>query len=117
MEPTWRSLTPGGGHGLFVGVRQKSGELIVVDSETRAIKHVRTARRIPEEERWQVDNLEWVQKVPWNTGADDAEADGEVPEFDFKQGPGTRLTEGEKEDDYQGSREPNDRPQGSPLES
>ena len=86
------------GHGLFIGVRQKSGELIVVDSETKAIKYVRTARRIPEEERWQVENLEWVQRVPWNTGADDAEADGEVPEFDFKQGPGTRLTEGEMEE-------------------
>ena len=32
------------------------------------------------------------------TGGDGAEADGEMSEFDFKHGPGTRLTEGEMED-------------------
>ena len=58
----------------------------------------RTVWRIPEEERWHVDNLEWVQMVTWNTGAEDADADGELPEFDVKQGPWTRLTEGEEED-------------------
>ena len=50
------------------------------------------------EQRWDAGNLEWVQAVPWNTGNDDGEADGEVPEFDFKHGPGTRLTEGEMEE-------------------
>ncbi len=37
--------------------------------------------------------------MPWkNMGTDDAKADGEVLEFDFKHGPGTRLTAGEMEE-------------------
>ena len=86
------------GHGLFLGVRLQSNELIVMDQETKKIKYVRTARRVPMEQRWDARNLEWVQAVPWNTGNDDGDADGEVPEFDFKHGPGTRLTEGEMEE-------------------
>ena len=70
------------GHGLFIGVNRKSGELIVVDEESQKVKYVRSARRTPEEDRWHVDNLEWAQMVPWNTGAEDADADGELPEFD-----------------------------------
>ncbi len=39
-----------------------------------------------------------MRAVPWNTGGDGPEADGEMPEFDFKHGPGTRLTAGEMEE-------------------
>ena len=46
-----------------------------------------------------------------NTGDEDAEADGEVPEFDFQHGPGTRLTKGELEENVAG--EAPDRAQGS----
>ena len=74
------------GYGLFIGVRTKSNELVVVDQETRDIKYVRTVRRVPEEQRWSADNLEWVRAVPWNMGQEDGEADGEMPEFDVKQG-------------------------------
>ncbi len=59
---------------------------------------MRTGLRVPEEQRWDPENLEWVQVVPWNTGTDDTEADGEEPEFDFKHGPGTKLTAGEMEE-------------------
>ena len=62
------------------------------------IKYTRMARRVPEEQRWDEKNLEWVRAVPWNLGAEDLDADGEIPEFDFSHGPGTRLTEGEKEE-------------------
>ena len=86
------------GYGLIVGVRSQSHELVLIDQETNIVKYVRTVRRIPEDQRWQVDNLEWVQAVPWNMGTGDAEADGEAPEFDFKHGPETRLTKGEKAD-------------------
>ena len=48
----------------------------------RRVGTLRTARRIPEEETWHVDNLEWVQMVRRNTGAEDADADGELPEFE-----------------------------------
>ena len=84
-------------HGLFLGIRSASGEVIVTD-ESGKVNYTRTARRIPEEQRWQQEDLEWVRVVPWNKGADDKDADGEVPEFDFKHGPGTRLTEGEMEE-------------------
>ena len=36
--------------------------------------------------------------VPWSTGAEDKDADGKLLDFSVKQGTGTRLTEGEKED-------------------
>ena len=85
-------------HGLFVGVRVRSSELIVFDQDTKEVKTVRTVRRVPEEQRWSADNLAWVQSVPWNAGQGDAEADGELPEFDVKHGPGRRLTPGEVEE-------------------
>jgi hypothetical protein len=96
--PKMEKLNPRWGYGLFIGVRAKSNELIIVDQETQDIKYVRTVRRVPEEQRWSADNLAWVQAVPWNTGKGDPEADGELPEFDVKQGPGRRLTPGEVEE-------------------
>ena len=86
------------GYGLFLGVKTKSGELIVVDGETKEIKYVRTVKRIPEEQRWDAGNLEWVMGVPWNRGNGDRDADGDLPEFDVKKGPGRRLTEEEKQE-------------------
>ena len=62
----------------------------MVDGESKKIEYVRTATRIPEEER--------AQMVPWSGGGEDTDAYDELPEFDVKPGPGTRLTEGEKED-------------------
>ena len=96
--PKMEKMNARWGYGLFIGVRTKSNELIVVDQETRDIKYVRTVRRVPEEQRWSADNLEWVRAVPWNMGQEDGEADGEMPEFDVKQGPGRRLTPGEVEE-------------------
>jgi hypothetical protein len=80
------------------GVRQRSNELIIVDLVTKNTKYVRTVRQVQEKARWQIGNLQWVKFAPWNAGAGDAEADGETPEFDFKHGPGLRLTPGEMEE-------------------
>ncbi len=44
--------------------------MMAMDLEMVKIKHAGTVRRIPEEQRWQVDNLERAQAVPWNTGND-----------------------------------------------
>ena len=49
-------------------------------------------------ERWSPDNLQRVATVPWNKGNGDKEADGDMPEFDVKAGPGRNLTEEEKAD-------------------
>ena len=57
------------GYGLFVGVRPKSSELIIIDGETKELKYVRTAKRVPEEQRWDSNNLEWISIVPWNPSA------------------------------------------------
>jgi hypothetical protein len=38
-------------YGLFIGVRVKSNELIIMDQDTKTVKYVRTVRRVPEEQR------------------------------------------------------------------
>jgi hypothetical protein len=96
--PKLEKLNARWGYGIFIGVRVKSNELIVVDAESKGLVYVRTVRRIPEEQRWDAKNLELVSMVPWNRGTEDREADGDVPEFDVKAGPGRRLTTGEVEE-------------------
>jgi hypothetical protein len=86
------------GYGIFIGVRTRSNELIVIDFESKDIKYVRTVRRIPEGQRWDSKNLELVSVVPWNRGQGDKDADGDVPEFDVKNGPGRKLTKEETEE-------------------
>ena len=86
------------GYGLFLGVRPASGELIVVDGDSKELKYVRTVKRVPEEQRWDPNNMEWITMVPWNRGGADKEADGDLPEFDVKKGPGRQLTEEEMKD-------------------
>ena len=49
---TCRQVGTRWGCGLFVGVKQKNGELVVTDEETKKVRHVRTPCRIPEAERW-----------------------------------------------------------------
>ncbi len=83
---------------MFLGVRRGSGELIAIDEATKKIEHNRAARRAQEKQLWGTENLAWVRAVPWSTGGDDSETDGEMPEFDFEHGPGTRLTAGEMEE-------------------
>ncbi len=91
FEPRWD-------HGVFLGVKPSSNELIVADQQTKAVKFVRTVRRVPEKERWHVDNLDWVRAFPWNLGPGDKDEDSEMPELGIKHGPCTRLTAGEMED-------------------
>ena len=81
-----------------MGVRARNNELIIADRDPIVLKHVRTVRRVPLEQRWSVHNLEWVRAVPWNRGEEDEEADGDIHEFDVKQGPGRTLTPGEREE-------------------
>ena len=71
-------LRPRWDHGIFVGVRPRSGELLV--ATRTGIRKTRSVLRIPEEERWTKDTLEWVKYVPWHRTEDDPEADGDLPE-------------------------------------
>ena len=66
--------------------------------ESREVKYVRTVKRILEEQRWDANNLKWVTLVPWNRERNDKEADGDLPEFHAKKGPGRQVMEEEKQD-------------------
>ena len=65
-------------YGIFVGVRPRSGELII--ATPAGICKVRSVRRVPMEDRWTIDTLKWVKHVPWHRCDNDPEADGEIPE-------------------------------------
>lgn len=72
------------GLGIYLGVREKSGEMIVAGVGARGIKYTRTVKTVPKEKRWESGDLEWVTTVPWNRGVGDDNTDGELPEFDVK---------------------------------
>ena len=48
-------------HGIFVGVRKRSGEMWVA-TKSGEIKSVRAVRRMPEEARWAKDSVGWIQR-------------------------------------------------------
>jgi len=54
INPRWE-------YGIFVGVRRRSGEVWVATKEGELVS-ARSVRRIPEEERWGVDCMEWVKR-------------------------------------------------------
>ena len=70
-------ILPRWGYGVFVGIKQVSGELMIMSQD--GFKIVRSARRIPAEERWDAKALEWVKVVPWNLGDQDKKSDVEIP--------------------------------------
>ena len=71
LLPRWK-------HGIFVGVRRKSGELMIARPEGNIF--ARSARRIRADKRWSEDCVNWVQWAPWHRYTDAADVDGEVPE-------------------------------------
>ena len=44
------------------------------------VNKARSVRRIPEEDRWSEDCVNWVKHVPWHLYKGHPEADGEIPE-------------------------------------
>ena len=86
-------LLPRWEYGVFVGIKQRSAELLIMAED--GLKVVRSARRVPVEERWLQECLDWVNVVPWNLGSSDKRADGELPET-VRSGPARELTEGER---------------------
>ena len=44
------------------------------------IKFARTAKRLPVERRWSLENLEFVQSAPWRRYKEDKEGDGDIRE-------------------------------------
>ena len=76
--------------GGFLGVKSRSGELIVMDGENKEIKFVKTAKRTLEEQRWDQNNLEWITVVPWNRELATKTMIVILPEFEVKKGSGRR---------------------------
>jgi hypothetical protein len=64
--------------GIFVGARSCSGELLVATS--LGVRKCRSIRRLPLQERWGLDSLNWVKNVPWHLYRGDSLADGDIPE-------------------------------------
>jgi hypothetical protein len=64
--------------GIFVGARSCSGELLVATSS--GVRKCRSIRRLPLQERWGLDSLNWVKNVPWHLYRGDSLADGDIPE-------------------------------------
>ena len=79
-------------YGVFVGIRRKSGEMWVAAENGEVVK-TRAVRRLPVEERWTEECVDWVRHTPWNKFKGDPDADGEIPQ-ERKVGPGG----GRKED-------------------
>ena len=46
-------------HGIFVGMRRKSNEVMVATEE--GVQEVRSVRKLPKEQRWGEDTLNWVK--------------------------------------------------------
>ena len=75
--------------------------MIVVDGESKEVKYVRTFKRIPEEQRWDPNNLEWITVVPWNRGGDGVKKGGGgkgrgkkgVEKREWKKGSGKKKVE------------------------
>ena len=65
-------------YGIFVGVRRRSNEVLVCSPE--GLHAVRTVSRILFEKRWGMDNVNWIEWVPWHRYKDAGDADGDIPE-------------------------------------
>lgn len=80
----WRRKPVGGafgkvtcmwGDGVYLGVKEKTGEIIVGDS--RGAWKTRSARRRPVEERWSPNSATMVVGVPWRVNDNDPKVNGE----------------------------------------
>ena len=68
-----------------------------IADEQGEIQLARTVRRVPEQQRWLVENLQLVRYVPWNLGAMDKGADGDCPPICVIRNPGARMADEELE--------------------
>lgn len=63
------------GDGIYLGVKGKTGEIIVGDKS--GVFKTRTVRRKALEDRWRAETANLVTGVPWKTSENDKDADGE----------------------------------------
>ena len=79
--PKMEKLNPRWEYGIFVGLRRRSNEIIIIIIATEGgLEDARSVKRIPEANRWSVDSLSWVKWAPWRRYKDAVDADGDLPE-------------------------------------
>ena len=83
---------PRRGYGIFLGIKRVSGESIIMNQE--GVNIVRSARRIPVEDRWDAKALDWVKFVPWALGEKDNAAADDIPDS-VQSGPAREFTKEE----------------------
>ena len=73
----WRTrpIGSGGDHGVFLGVKGKTVEIVI--GARSGIFKARTVRRRSTEDRWNPKAMELVTGVPWRTSEDDDKVDGD----------------------------------------
>ena len=63
-------------YGILLDIKLKTGELFIAAAEV--IQWVKSAKMIPEEERWVSEVLWWVKVVPGNFGQGHAPVDEHI---------------------------------------
>jgi len=64
--------------GIYLGIRGRSGEVIVGDG--KGVWKARSVQRKPVGDRWDPTTSDLVKHVPWRTSDEDPKVDGEKPE-------------------------------------
>ena len=71
LSSTWED-------GVYLGVRGRSGEIIVADG--KGVWKTRSVQRKPIGDRWDARSADLVKDVPWRCSEEDPNDDGEKPE-------------------------------------
>ena len=71
IRPRWE-------YGIFVGIRPTSHQVWVATADKTVA--ARSIRRLPLDQRWNMDCVRWVRWTLWNRYKDDVGADGDLPE-------------------------------------
>ena len=70
LSASWRD-------GVYLGVKGKSGEIIVSDAD--GVWKTRSVRRKPQDERWDESNVDMVKTSPWSSKGDTEGGASETP--------------------------------------
>lgn len=92
QKHTMEKINPRWEYGVFVGVQPRTGEVWVATKD--GLKKARSVKRIPKEDRWSTDSIDWVKHVPWNRYKGDENADGEIPEEKIAEDIASRGSDG-----------------------
>ena len=75
IRGAWGKFSSMWDNGVYLGLRGASGEFIV--SDVTGVRRTRTVQRKAAQDRWRLENVEFVRWVPWTAMEDDPMIDGE----------------------------------------